>query len=215
MARRAAHPTSRQPAAPSRNRWRPTHPAHRPRPVAVPDPRRRRLGPVRDVAIHLAGARIQRTGRLPDPVLSRASIRQHEHIGPLAVAGAYQIGERFNSPSDTSRPAPADRVSRTSGLSLVLSHPSVPAAVPLGRRDGLAAGDRRAAFLSFWQEIRHLAVAWMGGLIGARICLFCMRPDFGRRPGNQRETQVGRLRAWIRVGRWTRDRGPVSFGVTR
>ena len=82
MARRAAHPTSRQPAAPSRNR-RSTYPAHRPRPIAVPGPRLRRLGPVRDVATHPAGARIQRTGRVPDLVLSRASIRQQEHIDPL------------------------------------------------------------------------------------------------------------------------------------
>ena len=38
-------------------------------------------------------------------------------MDPLAVTGAYQIGERFNSPSDTSRPAPADGVARTPGLS--------------------------------------------------------------------------------------------------
>ena len=54
----------------------------------------------------------------PEPAFAGKSTSIH-----WVVTGAYQMGERFNSPSDTSRLAPADRVALTPGPSLVLSHP--------------------------------------------------------------------------------------------
>src|SRR5262249_3072274 len=81
----------------------------------VPGPRADRLRAVRAVPVHPAGARAQRTGRLPVPALHR--LPQPRRRDPRDQAGRARMGARVMTPTEKSTP-PSDAEPASDGVAV-------------------------------------------------------------------------------------------------